>query len=152
AWLDFEFTDFPNGQCYFGEFDPQDDQLCDRTGQTNQYVADYSGTLGFDYYATIGDNLQFRTTLDITFTDDFFTAQNNDPVTVQDAYAKVNLRLALAGIEDGWEVAILGRNLFDEITVPYTNPVPLARNFGANSHYAFIERGRSIALQAAFRF
>lgn len=152
SWLDFEFTDFPDGQCYFGEFDPQDDQLCDRTGQTNQYVADYSGTLGFDYYATIRDNLEFRTTLDITFSDDFFTAQNNDPVTVQDAYAKVNLRLALAGIEDGWEVAILGRNLFDEITVPYTNPVPLARNFGSNSHYAFIERGRSIALQAAFRF
>ena len=152
AWLDFEFTDFINGQCYFGEPDPENDQLCDRRGDTNQYVADYSGTLGFDYYVPVGDALEFRATLDINFSDEYFTAQNNDPVTVQDAYAKWNLRLALAGVGDGWEVAILGRNLTDEITVPYTNPVPLTRTFGVNSHYAFIERGRSIALQAAFRF
>ncbi len=153
AWLDFEFTDFLNGQCYFGESDPDLDGLCDRTGQTNQYVADYSGNLGFDYYVPVGNSLEFRAALDISFSGDYFTAQNNDPATIQDAYTKLNLRLALAGEDDTWEVAILGRNLTDEVVVPYTNPVPLASLIaGANSHYAFIERPRSIALQAAYRF
>jgi outer membrane receptor protein involved in Fe transport len=152
AWLDFEFTNFLNGQCYFGEPDPDGNGLCDRTGQTNQYVADYSGAVGADYYLPVGDSLEFRTTLDILFSGEYFTAQNNDPVTVQDAYAKVNLRLALGDPEGDWEVALLARNLTDEITVPYTNPVPLASIFGSNSHYAFIERGRTFSLQAALRF
>ena len=153
AILDFEFTDFKNGQCFFGEPDPDGDGLCDRSGQTNQYVADYSGSIGFDFYAPIGTALEFRAALDITFTDEYFTSQNNDPVTVQDAYAKVNLRLALAGQDDKWEVAILGRNLTDEDVVPYTNPVPLSELIaGANSHYGFVERPLSVAVQASFRF
>ena len=152
AWLDFEFTNFLNGQCYFGEPDPNGDGLCDRTGQTNQYVADYSGAVGMDYYLPVSDSLEFRATLDVLFSGDFYTAQNNDPVTVQDAFAKVNLRLALAGDDGKWELALLGRNLTDEITVPYSNPVPLASIFGSNSHYAFVERGRTVALQAEYRF
>ncbi len=96
--------------------------------------------------------MEFRAALDINFTDEYFTAQNNDPLTIQDAYAKINLRLALGGHDGKWEVAVLGRNLTDEVVVPYTNPVPLSSTFGANSHYAFIERPRSVAVQAMFRF
>ena len=152
AWLDFEFTKFPNGECYFGEA-PPGTQFCSRTGATNQYVADYSGTLGLAYDAPITDNLLFRGTLDINFTDEYFTAQNNDPVTVQDAYAKVNLRLAIGDPEGIWEIAVLGRNLTDEDIISYSNPVPVSgSNFGANSHYAFIQRPRSIALQGSYRF
>jgi outer membrane receptor protein involved in Fe transport len=150
AWLDFEFTNFLNGQCYFGENPGA--VLCSRDGQTNQYVADYSGAVGMDYYMPVSDSLEFRATLDVMFSDDFFTAQNNDPVTVQDAFAKVNLRLALSGDDGKWTFALLGRNLTDEITVPYSNPVPLASTFGSNSHYAFVERGRTVALQAEYRF
>lgn len=152
AFTDFEFKNFPNGQCFFGEPDPDGDRLCDRTGQTNQYVADYSGAFGFDYFTDIGSNLNFRGNLDVTFTDEFFTAQNNDPLTVQDAYAKVNLRLALSNAADTWELALLARNLNDEAVIRYSNPVPLSGTFGSNSQYAFVERPRSIALQARWRF
>jgi outer membrane receptor protein involved in Fe transport len=152
ALLDFEFTRWDEGVCYVTEPNQNPNGTCDRAGATNQYVADYSGTLGLDFYTPVGSSLEFRGALDINFTDDYFTAQNNDPVTVQDGYAKVNLRLALAGQDDKWELAILGRNLTDEVIVPYTNPVPLASLFGANSHYAFIERPRTVAVQANFRF
>ncbi len=152
ALLDFEFTSWETGVCYVTEPNPNPDGTCDRTGHTNQYVADYSGSLGFDLIAPVGSSLEFRATLDINFTDEYFTAQNNDPLTVQDSYAKVNLRLALAGNDGKWEIAVLGRNLTDEVVIPYTNPVPLASLFGANSHYAFIERPRSVAVQASVRF
>ncbi|MDJ0654836.1 MAG: TonB-dependent receptor [Xanthomonadales bacterium] len=152
AITDFEFVDFQNGQCYFGEPDPEGDRLCDRTGETNQYVADYQGALGFSYDNRVGDNLNFRADFDVTFTDDFFTAQNNDPVTIQDSYAKLNVRLALANANDSWELALLGRNLTDEDVVRYTNPVPLSGTFGSNSHYGFVERPRSVAVQASWRW
>lgn len=152
ALLDFEFTKWDTGVCYVGEPNQNPDGTCSRTGATNQYVADFSGSLGLDFYVPVGSSLEFRASLDINFTDDYFTAQNNDPLTIQDSYAKVNLRLALAGKDDKWELAVLGRNLTDEVVVPYTNPVPLASTFGGNSHYAFIERPRSIAVQAMMRF
>jgi len=152
ALLDFEFTKWDEGVCYVGEPTQNPNGTCSRTGATNQYVADYSGTIGLDFYTPVSSAMQFRASLDITFTDDYFTAQNNDPLTIQDAYAKVNLRLALAGQDGKWELAVLGRNLTDEVVVPYTNPVPLASTFGGNSHYAFIERPRSIAVQAMLRF
>ncbi|MEM1090837.1 MAG: TonB-dependent receptor [Pseudomonadota bacterium] len=152
AFTDFEFKNFQNGQCFFGEPDPEGDRLCDRTGETNQYVADYSGSVGFDYRTDIGSSLFFRGNLDINFTDEFFTAQNNDPLTVQDAYAKINLRLALSNQADTWEVALLARNLNDEDVIRYSNPVPLSGTFGSNSAYGFVERPRSIALQASYRF
>jgi outer membrane receptor protein involved in Fe transport len=152
AWLDFEFTKWDEGVCYVGEPNQNPNRTCNRTGATNQYVADYSGAIGFDFYTPVGSSLEFRAALDVNFTGDYFTAQNNDPVTVQDAYAKVNLRVALGGQSGNWELALLGRNLTDEAIVPYTNPVPLASTFGGNSHYAFIERPRSVAVQATFRF
>jgi len=152
ALLDFEFTKWDTGVCYVGEPNANPDGTCSRTGATNQYVADYSGSLGLDFYVPVGSSLEFRAALDVNFTDDYFTAQNNDPLTVQDSYAKVNLRLALAGNDGRWEIAVLGRNLTDEVVVPYTNPVPLASTFGGNSHYAFIERPRSVALQASVNF
>jgi outer membrane receptor protein involved in Fe transport len=152
AWLDFEFTEWETGVCYVGEPNQNPDRTCSRTGATNQYVADYSGTLGLDFYTPLGSSLEFRAALDVNFTDDYFTAQNNDPLTIQDGYAKVNLRLALGGQDGRWELAVLGRKLTDEEIVPYTNPVPLASTFGANSHYAFIERPRSVAVQGSIRF
>lgn len=151
ALLDFEFTNFPNGECYFGEAAPGT-QFCSRNGATNQYVADYSGTLGFTYDANLSAKLLFRSALDISFTDDYFTSQNNDPVTKQDAYAKINLRLAIGNPEGSWEVALLGRNLADENVISYSNPVPLSGTFGANSHFAFMQRPRSVALQGSLRF
>ena len=152
ALLDFEFTRWETGVCYVTEPNVNPDGTCSRTGATNQYVADYSGTLGLDFFTPLGSSLEFRAALDINFTDEYFTAQNNDPLTIQDAYAKINLRLALGGHDGKWEVAVLGRNLTDEVVVPYTNPVPLSSVFGANSHYAFVERPRSVAVQAMFRF
>ena len=151
AFLDFEFTNFPNGECFFGEA-PPGTQFCSRNGATNQYVADYSGTIGFTYDAELSSNLLFRSALDVSFTDDYFTAQNNDPVTAQDGYAKVNVRLALGNPEGSWEVALLARNLTDEDIISYSNPVPLSGTFGANSHYAFIQRPRSVAIQGSLRF
>lgn len=157
AFLDFEFTDFENGQCNHvqvrnGE-DPDGDGLCDFTGETNQYVADYSGNIGLVYTTPIADSLEFRGGVDIVFTGDYNPTQNLDPTQERDAYAQINGRLALSDFEDGWELALVGKNLTDEEIVNYANDTPLANSiFGAVSHYGFISRPRSIAVQATYRW
>jgi len=162
GYLDFEFDDFPDGQCTNAQnqayliANPGDllnlPAVCDYTGKTNQYVADWSGSVSLNFEQPIG-SLLFRSTLDVLFTTSYLPSQNLDLTTEQDGYAKLNLRVAI-GSEDGtWELALLGRNLTDETIVTYANDSPLAfSQFGSPSYYGFIDRPRSIAVQAAFNF
>lgn len=156
AWLDFEFQDFENGQCnWFERNEPSclANGTISYAGRTNQYVADWSGTLSGDYWFEIGSNMEMRTTLDLLYSDEYFPSQNLDPSTIQDSYVKVNARIALTSNSGTWEVALLGRNLTDEEVVTYSNPVPLSQStFSVLSHYAFLERPRNIAIQATYRF
>ncbi len=153
AFLDFEFTDFENGQCYQDQPDPEGDGLCDYKGQTNQYVADYSGNLSLAYTKPFGDSYEFRATGDVVFTGDYNPTQNLDPDMEQDAYQKFNGRISVANIEKGWEVALIGKNLTDEEIITYANDTPLSNSiFRSKGHYAFVERPRSIALQASYRW
>ncbi|WP_372864303.1 TonB-dependent receptor [Spongiibacter sp.] len=156
AFLDFEFTDYDNGQCYQGQ--PADSvvdgvEYCDYKGKTNQYVADYSGNLTFVYTTMVTSDIEFRGGLDVVFTGAYNSSQNLDPSQEQDAYQKFNARLGLSDVSAGWEVALLAKNLTDETVISYSNDTPLASNiFGSVSHYGFVEAPRSFAIQGTYRW
>ena len=152
AFLDFEFTDYPNGQCNFDPT-PNSPDLCDYKGLTNQYVADWSGSISGDYYMPINDTLQLRSALDLVFSDDYNPTQTLDPGMDQDGYVKVNARIAVSDANDTWEVALIGKNLTDEKIMTYGNQTPLSGLIsGTASRYAFYERERSVAIQGVYRF
>tara|TARA_R110001592_G_scaffold50620_10_gene156519 strand:+ start:26913 stop:29324 length:2412 start_codon:yes stop_codon:yes gene_type:complete len=156
ALLDFEFTEFANGQCYQGQ--PVDyvvdgNPFCDYKGKTNQYVADFSGNLTFVYTTMVSKDIEFRGGADFVFTGAYNSSQNLDPSQEQDKYIKANLRLSLADVAAGWDAAILVKNLTDETTISYSNDTPLSNStFGAIGHYGFIDAPRTIALQATYRW
>lgn len=154
ALIDFEFTDFEDGQCYSGETPTNATKgTCSRDGDTNQYVADWSGNLSLDHFFELGGGLQLRSGLDAIFTDDYNPSQSLDPALDQDGYVKLNARIALGDIDNIWEVALIGKNLTDEEIMTYGAPAPLAYGtFGTPSYYTFWERERSVALQGTFRF
>ncbi|RMF97125.1 MAG: TonB-dependent receptor [Gammaproteobacteria bacterium] len=152
AYLDFEFDKFPNGQCNQGQPPDTPDGNCDYSGKTNQYVAPWSGSFSLNYERQLGE-LLFRGTFDLLFTDSYHPSQNLDPRVKQDAYAKLNLRLAIGDPDGRWELAVLGRNLTDETIVTYANDTPLAfSQFGSPSWYGFLDRPRSFAVQGFLRF
>lgn len=157
AFLDFEFTDYDNGQCYQGQApDRVTDEgiaYCDYKGKTNQYVADYSGNLTFVYTTMLTSDIEFRGGADFVFTGDYNSSQNLDPSQEQDAYVKTNLRLGLSDVSAGWEVALLAKNLTDETVISYSNDTPLANStFGSIGHYGFVEQPRSFAIQGTYRW
>ena len=153
ALLDFEFTKFENGQCFQQQPDPDGDGLCDFTGKSNQYVADYSGNLSLAYENPIANGLTVRGAFDVVFSGEYNPTQDLDPRLLQDAYYKVNLRAAIADEAAGWEFALIGKNLTDEVIITYANSMSLANSvFGAIGHYAFIERPRNIAAQFTYRW
>ena len=171
ALLDFEFTDFEDGQCYqdrvnAGRFPTEDNNgaaapdriengtaFCDYEGFTNQYAADFGGNVSFIYNKEVAQSLELRGNFDVVFTTDYNSSQNLDPSQEQDGYAKINARVAVAHLEDNWDFAIVGKNLTNETTISYSNDTPLANgNFGAVGHYGIVDSPRTIGFQITKRW
>lgn len=158
AYIDFEYTNFPNSQCYFGQVDnigPIGDGICDATGKRREFTPEWQGNIGLDYTFALRNGMQVTTTLDVIYSDDYVTTPSLDPRLTQEAYFKINARIALSGRDDMWELALVGKNLTDETIITYANGLPVASVLtqGTGSgFYAFYERPRTVALQGTLRF
>ncbi len=154
ALMDFEFTDFKNGQC---QQDQQPDSPnginCDYTGKSNQYVADWSGTLMLGYMRPISRSLGLGVSLDMVFTDDYNPSSNLDERVEQEGWVKYNGRIGLGAIDQTWELSLIGKNLTDEVVIVYAADTPLSKTiFGATSHTGFVDAPRSVAMQFTYRW
>ncbi|MEM1110854.1 MAG: TonB-dependent receptor [Pseudomonadota bacterium] len=121
----------------------------DLSGETLLFSPEWSANVNLDYFTPISDSLEFRMTVDVNYTDEFYSALDLDPNTLHDSATRINARLALANAEDTWSVALVGKNLTDEKTQVWRNDVALT---ASNSYFAVPERPRSIAIQARYQF
>ncbi len=160
AYLDFNFEDFPNSQCYFGEhlLEPQrvvGGGLCDASGSRREYTPEWRGSVAVDYVQPLTSGLNLKATVDANYTDDYLWNATLDPRNEQEAHTIINARLALADVADKWELALIGRNLTDKMVVNYGGNTPLASTLTGgrgNSYYHFVGREKTVALQLTYRF
>jgi iron complex outermembrane recepter protein len=158
AFIDFEYTKFPNSQCYFGQVDnigSKTDKICDASGQRREFTPKYQGNAGVDYVLELGGGLKLTSTLDVIGSSEYTATPSLDPNVEQEDYTKINARIALSGNDDLWEVALIGKNLTDESILTYANGLPvstLLTSDASTAYYAFYERPRSIALQGTLKF
>lgn len=155
AWLDFEFTDFRNGNCYNRQV-PDGDivngmRMCDYTGNTGQYAPENSASLALDYSRPVSSGINLVGSLMFNYRSEQQIHDNQDPNMVIDAVSRVNLRLGLEG--EQWLAAFVGKNLTDEKVLTYAGNVPLSSStFGTNTFYGFVDRGRQLAVEVGYRF
>jgi iron complex outermembrane recepter protein len=157
AYIDFEYTDFPNSQCYFGqpasERNPDNPTVCDATGKRREFTPEWQGNLGVDYTLNFSNGLKLVNTLDLIYSSEYLTTPALDPKFVQPSYTKVNARIALSDQDDMWELALIGKNLTDESVVTYANGLPVATTVSSGSgYYAFYERPATVSIQGTIRF
>ena len=128
-------------------------KFCNFSGQTNQYVADRSATISFNYRNDIIGLGLFKPTLDVLYNSGYFPSVNQDPDIFQDEYWQLNGRVAVASFDDIWEVAITGENLTNEKIVTNATEVPLAvLNNGSATYAGFIRPSRTIGLNLRYNF
>ncbi len=157
AYLDFNYDKFPNSQCYFGQVpnSPDFPGLCDVGGQRKEYTPEFQANLGAVWSGTLADNLLMNASLDLSTMGDYIYAPNLDPRTEQDAYTLVNARIALSKPEGSWGFALIARNLTDKRVINFGGNTPLGETLtggAGNSYYAFVNRPRTISLQATYSF
>lgn len=156
AYTDFEFKNYVNGQCYYGQeaFGPSAvNGDCDYSGKTNQMVSKWQGSVGFNHVYSVSNDLIVNTSANMFFTSKYHASAQLNPKLEQPGYANINARIALTSDASGWEVALLGENLADKKVKLFSGDAPLSGStFGAVSNYNFISRGRTVTLQASMKF
>lgn len=121
----------------------------DLGGETLLFAPEWSGALSINHMLPLDNGMMIQSTLDLNYSDEYFSALDLDPSTKHDSYVKVNARIALMDDEAGWTLAILGKNLTNEETNLWKNDVTLT---DSNSYFGVPQRPRSIAIQAGYKF
>ena len=153
AWLDSYFTSFVDGPCNAVQTDAayragNPDCRQDLTDAGTDYAPKVSASLTSQFVQPIGDAMELSLQLDLNYSDDYFYTQDRDEADVQEAYYKINGRVSLMHLRQGWEVALIAKNLRNELTRSSGNDVPLF----VGAHFAATDAPRSIAVEGVLRF
>jgi outer membrane receptor protein involved in Fe transport len=155
AWLDYEYTDFRNGNCYERQV-PDGDvvngiPLCDYTGMSGRYTPENNFSVSFDYTRALNNGISILANLNFNYVDEQNVHENHDPAFMIDSYTRINARLGL--MTDNWSLMLIGKNLSDEDVLTYVGNTPLAGStFGTNTYYGFVDRPRQVAVELGYRF
>lgn len=150
--LDFEWDEFKGAKCFTSNVLVSDNvdetgKSCDLTGETNALVPDVTANLGIEHSTFIFNEFELITNLDVNYRSEFYTSADLNPFTMQDAYTKINLRVALA-YEETWQVALVAKNLTNEVTKNFSFDLPFTKGGYAN----LVEPGRNIGIQFSYSF
>jgi hypothetical protein len=116
---------------------------------TNAYQPEFSSHLAIDYWLGLSGDLELNINLQTNFKSSYYTNYDLNPFTEQSGYGKVDLRVELSDYNLGWSIALVGKNLTDQVTSSYSTDMSFAP---AGMYAMWVEPGRTVALQAAYRF
>ncbi|SEH11519.1 iron complex outermembrane recepter protein [Sphingopyxis sp. YR583] len=147
AYLDAKFIDFPGAPC------PFTNPTCvpannNAAGRPLPRSPEWSGTLFADMALPLSGSVDFIANGGITYRSSAFLEESFNPAAAQDSFAKFDLRLGIRGSNKRWELAVVGKNLTDELTASHAFNTPLAAGIISK----FIQPPRTIALQAKFQY
>ncbi len=116
----------------------------DQAGEPLERSPDLEVNVSAMWNSAITDRLDLKVSGALYHSGEYFIQPTQEPYSVQDAYTKLDLRVALAGNDDQWEVALNARNLTDELVISHA--------YRVFSRFQSLTRGRTISLDAVFRF
>ncbi|MBB6521018.1 TonB-dependent receptor domain-containing protein [Pseudoteredinibacter isoporae] len=117
-------------------------------GRPNTFSPEWAYNLMFDYSQPVFNTLEFRSVLTFNFSDEYYTAPDLDPESLQDDFTKVDLRLSIGDQSQRWELAVVGKNLTNEMVSNNSVDQPLV----TGNYFAITDRLRSVAIQGTYRF
>ena len=156
AYLDATYDDFDNAGC--SQYDINFTEKCvggvaDLSGEALPYAPDYSANISINYATSIGAGLEFTSNLDVMVTGSFYTAQDLDPFTKVGSYSKTNLRIGIGSADGTWQIAVLGKNIFDKRIIGWANDITFSGMAGrGNTYSALIDPPRTVGVQASYHF
>jgi iron complex outermembrane receptor protein len=152
SWIDAGYDDFAGAQCVVDSNDAPANADCDPvTGTENQKgeklerSPDMEFNLSALWESQLTDTILLKASTSVYHSDDYFVQPTQAQFSTQDSFTKYDLRVALAGNDDSWEIALTGRNLGDEMVIQHAYNI-------AGSQFQNLGMGRSYMLEGLLRF
>ena len=158
AYQDVKYDDYPGAACLASQPLTQCNPAVPATVIANNlagyplaYTSKFSGNVQAHLRVDLG-TLKLDTTGIVSGRSKYFNSDNQSPVFgVQKGYAKFDLRIQIADQDDRWHLAVIGKNLTNELTVgsAFNLPAPITANARA---ILYVEQARNIAVEAGIKF
>ena len=116
------------------------------------YTSKFTGNIQAHYRIDLPDDLKIDTTVAVAGRSKYFDSDNESPTFgLQHGYAKVDLRIQLAPMDDRWHVALVGKNLANVLTTgsAFDLPAPITATPRA---ILYLDQPRNIAVEFGVRF
>ncbi|HWM28460.1 MAG TPA: hypothetical protein VNQ14_08385, partial [Woeseiaceae bacterium] len=127
----------------------------DLSGFPTSFAPEWSGTFSIQYRNQVGigalaEPLLLSAGFEMMATGEYFTSVNGAPGSLQESFTKLDARVAIGDADGRWEVALVGRNLTDEIYSAWYEPLVGA---GLNTGwFATTARPRQLGVQLRLGF
>lgn len=164
SYLDFEWTDYAEAVCPpIGDAVPSSSGSgnCNLKGRENLQTPEWSASLSANHNMPVGDSFEINTTLDASFKDNHYTANDIDDRSEQGGATIFNMRLALIPVSNRWQLAIIGKNLADKRLINYNGSLSQGGLAGTDTdangvadggRVSQVNRPRTFAVEGIFRF
>jgi iron complex outermembrane receptor protein len=161
AYLEAKYDNYKGAACLaldpISVCNPADSNPADPNSVVNHniaglpllYASKWTGNVQAHHTLPISDNLQIDTTLVASLRTRYFDSTDYDPnYGVQPTYVKLDARVQLGASDGKWDVAVVGKNLTDQLTVGSALAYPL----GVDRAMKWLDEGRSVAIEGTIRF
>ena len=158
AYLDIKYDDYPGAACLASQpitacnpASPASIAANNLAGYSPAYTSDWSGSVRAHAFFDVG-SLRFDATGIAAGRSGYYNSDNQSPTFgYQEGYVKYDARLEMSSPDQGWKVALVGRNLTNELTVSsaFNLPAPIT---AVPRAILYVEQPRSIAVEVGFKF
>ncbi len=156
AYLDYAYDDYDTASCSveaqlaYVQSTGLSAAGCtaDLSGETGTFAPEWSGALALQYERPVGDALTLQMGADANYKDEYYTDEDLNEASLQDATWKYNLRVGLKSLENNWEVMLFGNNVTNEQTLTASQDVPSAPGM----RIGYVDEGRVWGLRGTYNF
>lgn len=121
----------------------------DLSGKTRPFAPKLSASFGVSWNQPVASGMSIGLTGDVIYTDSHQTQAARNPVSGQDSNTRFNASARLYSDDGRWEVALIGRNLSNEIYLAGSADKPGGVR---GDVFGTIMRPRQLAIQTSMRF
>jgi iron complex outermembrane receptor protein len=154
AYTDAKFDKYAGAPCYFSQTPATGcvGGVQDLAGTQLPYAAEWQFSSGLNGTIPVGERFTFGYDLLYYWRDDQYLQLDHDRIDVQEAYGKLNATISFGPDGGRWRVALVGKNLTDELTANFSNDSAAVGATGGNPHFKFSEAPRTFAIQVRAQF
>ena len=120
----------------------------DLSGEPVLFTSDTTLAGLISYTMPLNDALNLAVATTYSYSSEYYTGQDNDPITEQDSYWIYNLNFSLMPADDSWQIDLWGKNIGDEEVVNIVFDTPLQ----SGSYHAYVREPMTWGMTGKLRF